>query len=462
MLTAALGTFIANLGAAPSNPGAIAVPPAALQTALLGMTDAIGVMLAARHEAVVECAKAALLQPGDPGKASVLLSAQRARPDDAAFINATAAHAFAMDDVAAGCHPSAILMPALLAEGEARGASGAQVLRAYVAGFEVLSELSQREPDGLHVTGWHPTGLLGPVAVAAAVANLRQLPAEQCQHALAIAASMSGGLMASFGTPTKALHAGRCAQAGLLAVRLASLGVTGAVQALEAPKGLLRTISPNGRVDLVTPFHRTSSTLRILTEGLSLKQYPVCYSTHRLVDAAAALAASPGFDVHRVARIEVTTGTRQAAMAHHHQPRTGLEARYSVAFAVAAGLVARNAGFAQLEPDFFESPVVRAVIAATQVVRDDTPNPEDPIFAPSDRIQVWLEDGRSFASGDVAYARGHARLPLQADDVRRKFLDCARRGGFDHAEALFAQLGGLPTLDDVAALAAPATAPASA
>jgi 2-methylcitrate dehydratase PrpD len=449
-LTASCGAFAAHFGMHADD-----ASDAAYAIARVGIVDAIGVMLAARNESVVRAAAAVALDGSPAGSSSVLLSGQRARAVDAAFVNATAAHAFAMDDVALSCHPSALLMPALLAEAESLGASGSRVLRAYVTGFEILAELDAREPDALHTTGWHPSGLLGPVAVAAAVGNLKGLSAEQCTHAIGIAASMTGGLQANFGTQTKALHAGRIASAGVLAARLAAQGVTSSPEALEQPKGLLRTISPKGRAEVDGCIAYRPGRPRIVDIGLSIKKYPVCYSTHRLVDAAIDLAERHDLHPDRIARIDVRTGRRQAGMARHAVPRTGLEARYSVAFAVVSGLVARAAGFRQITQPFIESPIVRRLLTVTFIELSDEQSDDDPVFAPSDRIRVTLDDGRSLDSGAVRFARGHATLPLGDADLRSKFMDCAAHGGYGDADALYDRLATLATIPDMRSLAEP-------
>lgn len=440
-LTSALAEFVSSLED---------IPQAAAATAQMGIIDAFGVMLAARNEPVVAAVRTNAVTGGP---CSVLLQAQRATPEAAAMINATATHAFAMDDVAAGCHPSTILMPALLACAEVQGAAGNELLRAYVAGFEVLAELAAREPDSLHATGWHPTGLLGPVAAAAAVANLMRLPPGQCANAMGIAASMSGGLQGNFGTQTKALHAGRASSAGVAAARLAATGVTAAPDILESPKGLLRTISPHGRVRVDGPPGCSPDRLRILTDGLSIKKYPMCYTTHRIIDAALGIAATPGFESAQVERIVVSIGAHQAAMAKHHRPRNALEAKYSVEFAVAGALAAGAAGFAQLDEAFISSAPVKRLIEATRIELLSETSAEDPVFAPADQVAAHMQDGSRIDSGEVAYARGHARLPVGDADLRRKFVDCARHGGCADADGLFELLGQLGAIADMRDLA---------
>lgn len=430
-LTASLGQFAAGFDT---------VPPEAADVARTGIIDAVGVMLAARNEPVVRAVSAVTLDGAAGGLSSVLLSSQRARPADAALINGTAAHAYAMDDVASGCHPSAVLMPAIIAEGEALGASGAQALRAYVVGYELLAELAAREPDPMQPKGWHPTAVLGPVAAAGAICNLRGLSAAQSAQALGIAASMTGGLVANFGTQTKALHAGRAASAGILAARLALEGVSAAPDALERSTGLLRVLSPAGRVDTDGEFTRANSGLRIVLNGLSIKKYPVCYSLHRVTDAAIDIGRRDNFDPETVKRIDVCIGKTQAWMAGNHAPKTAQEAKYSVEFAIASGLVARAAGFGQIEDGFVRSPLVQRLIGATSIELRDDASPDDPIFSASDRVAVHLADGSVIDSGEVPYARGNARLPLTEPELRRKFIDCVTGGGRSDGERVYAML----------------------
>jgi aconitate decarboxylase len=148
-------------------------------------------------------------------------------------VNGAAGHALDFDDVALGGHPSTVLVPAVMAEGERLDVSGEEALRAYLVGYEVWAELFRREPDAYHLKGWHPTAVLGTVGATAAVAYLNKLPVDQCRHAIALSASLACGLVANFGTMTKPLHAGRAAAAAIDAVRFAASGLTAAPDAIE-------------------------------------------------------------------------------------------------------------------------------------------------------------------------------------------------------------------------------------
>jgi 2-methylcitrate dehydratase PrpD len=334
-----------------------------------------------------------------------------------------AAHVLDYDDVGLHGHPSAVLLPAILAEGEASGSSGVEMLAAYVAGFEVWAELLARQTTPLHRRGWHPSAVLGTVAAAAACAKLRRLDAPGAATALAIAASMCAGLVANFGTMTKSFQVGRAAQSGLIAARLAQAGLTASLDALEHPSGLLAALSPQGKAESDRPFDAAQKEWHILTEGLSIKRYPICYATHRCIDAALGLLEGQQLSPEAVARIHVSTGEMQARMLRNSRPQTGLEAKFSMQFAMAAALVARKVGLAELTDDFVRRPDVQAIfprvsISTTSEIADGAN------FAPFDAVEIITTRGQMLASGPVAHAKGSPQNPLTPSELFEKFSDC--------------------------------------
>ncbi|MEK7875940.1 MAG: MmgE/PrpD family protein, partial [Pseudomonadota bacterium] len=218
-LTESLAHFI-------ENPGFETLPAEAARIVRNGFIDNVATMIAGRDEPVVRIVREFVAaRKSGAREACVVFGEAMAASADAALINATAAHALDYDDVALGGHPSAVLVPAVLAEGEYLGATGADALRAYLVGYEVWAELWSREPDAYHVKGWHPTAVLGTIGATAAVAHLHRLSAGACQNALALAASMASGLVANFGTMTKPFHSGRAAACAIEAVRLTAGGL---------------------------------------------------------------------------------------------------------------------------------------------------------------------------------------------------------------------------------------------
>lgn len=413
-LTVGLGRFIAGLRYDD-------IPADAREQVSIGFTDCAGVMIAGSDEDCVRILISTLSPP--PGEATLVFGPSSARALDAALINGTAAHALDYDDVAQRGHPSAVLVPAILAEAQAIGASGKDMLVAYAAGYETWAELVRRDVDHHHEKGWHPTGIFGAIGAAAACASLRKLDAEKATHAVAIGASESAGVMANFGTMTKPFHAGRSAQAGVMAARLAAGGFTASPDALEHRQGFLSAVSPKGRIDVEMGIE-AGTTWKILGEKLSVKKYPLCYCTHRALDAMLDLAKEKELDPATVRSVTVSTSRNNAMILRNHAPQTGLEAKFSMEFAMASALVARRAGLAELTNDFVRSPDVQALMKRVTVEPDDRVDPDKPNRAPYDLVVVETADRRRFESAKVKHVRGGPELPLKREELWSKFEGC--------------------------------------
>jgi len=258
---------------------------------------------------------------------------------------------------------------------------------------------------------------------------------------------MSAGLVANFGTMTKPFHAGRAASAGVAAARLAQNGMTASADVIEHPLGLLSALSPNNRADRDTPLDDLGREWRIVETGVNVKQYPMCYATHRSIDAISDLIKAHDLKAGDVAEVGVTIGKTQSMMLRNHQPQTGLEAKFSMEFAMASALIARRNGLSELTHEFVRRPDVQSTMAKVKITTADTVAQDDPIFAATDHVDVTLADGRRLRSADVEFARGHWELPLSRDELAAKFHDCADAElGEKGADALFGELQAIERL----------------
>jgi len=416
-LTRALGEFAAGLRPA-------AIPREAQQIACTGFIDCVGVTIAGRNEEPVRAASEVYLPARDSGHSHITFTARRAEASVAAMVNGTAAHVLDFDDVSLRGHPSAAMVPAIIAEAEELDAPGEAMVAAYVAGYETWAELNRREPDPLHGEGWHPTAIYGTLAAAAACANLRRLNASQATNAIALAASQASGLTANFGSSSKSFHVGRAGSTGVLCARLAAAGATGADDVLEHPRGFLSAFSPVGRCirsDVTVPL---GTSWRITESRLSIKRYPVCYCAHRAIDAMIDLRNRVGFDGRDVATITVKIGATQASILRVESPRDPLEAKFSIQFCLAAAALAGHVGFAQLTDAFLRRPDARNLMSQVKVIVDETVDPNFPNYCPFDEVSVTLNDGTQHQSEPVARAKGHSSRPLMAAELRAKFDDC--------------------------------------
>ncbi|WP_167784596.1 MmgE/PrpD family protein [Ramlibacter rhizophilus] len=417
-MTASLGEFVAGMSARD-------VPGAAVDAIRGGMADTVGVAFASVGEPVLDHA-ASLATVGPRGQARVWTMPGFASAADAAFLNAVAGHALDFDDTGLDGHPSVVLAPVVLAEAERLGADWNAAVRAYAAGYETWAELSGRDADKHHGKGWHPTAVFGVVASAAASACLRGLDALHAAHALGIAASMAGGLVANFGSMTKPLQVGLAARNGIVAAQLAERGLTASSDALESPRGLLAALSPAGQVRRDGPA-TAGAPWQLLQQGLNIKRYPACYATHRIIDAALSLRDRLGGAPHEIESVTAHLGHLQAAMLRSSRPTTGLDAKFSAEYTIACALLRGHVDLPDLEDDAVNEPAVQALLRRVEVVTVSEADPEEPLFSPEDRLRVRLTNGRELEAEPVRRALGHASRPITREALREKFMACARR-----------------------------------
>jgi aconitate decarboxylase len=440
-LTQCTAQFVANL----RNED---LPPGAEEVAVKGITDCVGVLLLGIDEPVTS-----IVAEGAPatGEAHGLWGKLRTTADHAALLNATSAHALDYDDTSGDSHPSAVLLPAILALGESF-ASGKDVLTAYLAGYEIWTELASRDRDKHHGKGFHPSGIFGPIGAAAACANLLRLDEERTAAALAISASMSAGLVANFGTMTKPYQLGRAAQSGVLAAQMAARGMTAGSEALEHLRGFLAAFSPAGAVDLVTEpaFGRS---WRCLAESVNIKLFPVCYAAHRLINSALALHAARAGRSEDIRAIRVTLGRTQSQILQYQRCANALEAKFSAEFAVAAALISGSVGLVELDDGYVDRAEVRALMARVERIEIDEVDPEQSLFSPEDHVEIELADGQVLSGPRVRFALGHARNPVDQSKLRAKFDECTR-GRLDDAQRahLFSMLANLKSLRSISEL----------
>jgi len=444
-LTRAIGEFAAAL-----DPGAI--PEPCRRGARIGMLDCVGVMIAGAEEEAPRLVAAMVAASTANEHAPEIPSGRNLAPPDAALVNGTAAHVLDYDDVGADGHPSAVLTPAILAEGWALGRSGEEALAAYVTGYEVWAMLKELEPGRLHDRGFHPTAVWGAPACAAACARLNRLDAAQATNAVAIAASLAAGLVANFGSMTKSLHVGRTAQAGVLAARLAKAGFTGAADVLEHRTGFMLAHSASGRPDIAEHDWQLGKKWRMADYGINVKRYPMCYATHRSIDAMLDLVDEHNLAPEAVDAINVTIGDAQKLMLRNHDPVTALEGKFSMEFAMAAALTARRVSMRELDDAFVRRDDVRAVMRKVHTSTTGERMAGLP-FAPDDRLSVVLSSGETLTHEPIANPKGSWQKPLSEDELREKFMDCAAKGlPAAQAASLFDGLAGIERLASLRAL----------
>lgn len=233
------------------------------------------------------------------------------------------------------------MLPAVLALAEERGASGADLIAAFVAGYETACRIGRLVAPGHYDgLGFHATGTLGTFGAAAGCAHLLGLDTERTAHALGIAATQAAGLKSMFGTMCKPLHAGRAAYNGLLAARLAARGFTSRPDALECPQGFARTHGPSFNPAAALADPETGWHLR----ANLFKYHAACYFTHAAIEAARHLRLRHSLTAERIIAIVVRVGECCDSICNIPSPRTALEAKFSLRQTTAMALAGLDTG----------------------------------------------------------------------------------------------------------------------
>lgn len=359
----------------------------------------------------------------------------------AALINGTAAHAAEVDDSFrdAMYHPGAATIAAALAAGQDLGVSGLEFLRGVVLGYEVSTRIGvvMGRP---HYQFWHSTGTVGSFGAAAAVGGLMRLDGPAFAYALATAATFAAGLQQAFrmDSMSKPLHAGRAAEAGLLAAQLASRGLTGSLDVLDGETGLGQAMS-NGPdwsqvgATLGRDFHITR---------LTFKNHIGCGHTFAAIDGALELRQRHNLQAEQIKRVQVATYRPALDIACYTRPTTANEARFSLTYVVATALSHGSVRLAAYEPDRLDEPATRSLMERITVEVDPVLDAAFP-GQRSARIDIETVDGRRF-SHFQPNRKGDPEQALTDAELEGKFLELAEPViGQARAQSLLARLWGL-------------------
>jgi len=437
-ITQTLARFVATH---PSRGWSDAVEHEAHRTFMNWLGCAVG---AAQHESAEAALGAVhLLQPS--AQASVLGRSEMVDMASAALINGITSHTFDFDDthLKTIIHPAGPVASAVLALAEHKGLSGRAVLDALVLGIDVSCRVGNLMYPEHYDRGWHITGSTGTLGAATGCARLLGLNEQQTAMALGIAASQPVGMREQFGTMTKPFHPGGAARAGLMSALLASQGFTASPKALEAPRGMIQTISTKYAWNEVTDelgqrFEISFNTYKPFACGIVI---------HPSIDACSQLRAQ-GVTADQVERIELKVHSLVLELTGKKEPADGLQGKFSVYHGCACGLIFGKAG----EPQYDDAIVNREDMVALR--RKVVATVDDSIDEASADVTAVLKDGRK-VHVFVKNAIGSLENPMTDAMLEGKFHDLSDPVlGSAKTQSLIAAAWDLAQLKDVRALTA--------
>jgi 2-methylcitrate dehydratase PrpD len=414
----------------------------------------VGCAIGASQHPTVKAALAAVMELAPSAQATILGRRERVDVASAALLNGITSHTFDFDDthLKTIIHPAGPVASALLALAEHYGATGRQFIDALVLGVDVECRVGNMIYPEHYDHGWHITGSTGMLGAAAACARLLELDAGKTAMALGIAASQPIGVREQFGSMTKAFHIGGAARAGLMSALMAKHGYTASSRAIEAPRGLVQTYS-------------TKCDWKEITGELG-KRFEISFNTykpfacgiviHPSIDGCVQLRSANRLPIDDIERIDLKVHSLVLELTGKTSPRTGLEAKFSVYHACAAGIFFGEVG----EHAFSDEVVARAdVIALRDRIKASV---DDGIDEASADVTITCKDGRKLHVF-VEHAIGSVQRPMSDADLQRKFHGLVDPVlGNACAKRLIEQCAMMSNATDVRALTASARASAEA
>ena len=453
-LTAYVGKFIATTTYEQ-------IPQEVIELGKKSILDGLGLALAGSRAETGAISRKYVEQIGVcNGKATIIGSAQKTSPRFAALLNGISIHADDFDDTQLAAakdrvygllmHPTVPVLPAIFALAEQRAVSGKDWMLAYHLGAEVECKIAEAIAPRHYQDGFHTTGTCGPFGSAAACAKLLKFDLPKTLNAFGLAASQSGGLRENFGTMTKPFQAGHAAESGLVSAELVALGWTAAEQILEADRGFFH--AAGGSYDPSAIMNRLGNPWTFATPGVSLKPYPSGSLTHPAMTELARLIDAHKIQASQVEKVDVGANHNMTTTLLHHQPMTGLEAKFSMEFCMAILLLEHKAGLGQFSDKVVQRPDVQEMIRKINFYVD--PEAEAAGFDKMTSIlKIYLTDGKVI-TGRADFGKGSPANPMTFDEAAVKFRGCAEFAEWPKAktENIIAFTKSLEGASDVSAL----------
>ena len=431
-------------------------PPEAIIGAKAAIIDCLGCTLAGSKEPLANVLVDYINDLGGKPVATVIGHGFKTSAQEAALINGAMSHALDYDDitVVTKTHPSAVLIPAALPVAEEIGASGSDMLLAYLLGFEVACAVGDAiSPLYFDDLGWHPTGPLGAVGAAAASARLLGLDVEQTAMAISLGASQSSGLRQNFGTMTKPFHAGHACKSGITAAKLIRGGFTSGTDALEGRFGFMRAFSGGSDYEPEKAADSLGNRCFMIESGIEIKKYPCCGSAHLALDATTALQQKETIEAANIERIDVTVNFDPPRSLIHSRPKEGLEGKFSMQYCLAAEILDGKIGMSTFTDDQVMRPEAQELIPKIEMKRTAGYEGQTSWAEPFNVVEIHLKDGRVLTEQAERDSVGALR-GATFDAVRTKYLDCASLAlSADNAQTTLQMMDNLEHMGPVGPLA---------
>ncbi len=412
MPVTAYADFCARIGEAD-------LPAPVLHAARRALVDWYGCTLAGSVQAPATLLRIAVQGDGD-GRARLLPDGRASGVRSAALINGTAAHTIEFDDIYSPglYHPGAPIISAALAMAEHQQCSGAELLRAIVAGYEVSNRIAQAVVPS-HYRYWHTTATVGCFGAAAACACLLKLTAAQIRDAINLSVSMAAGLQQAFrsGSMAKPLHSGRAAETGVLCALSAAQGISGAQAMLDGEFGFGQAMSRDVDWSGAITGLGTDFTICRMTQ----KNHGCCGHTFAALDGLIHLRNEYSLNPQQVRSVVIGSYAAALRVCAHPDPQDAAQARFSLAYCAAVALHDGQVRLAAFADERLSDPQLRATMRKIKLSLDDRAEAVFPRKRAA-QVQIRTVDGTQLEHF-IASRKGDPDWPLGDEELNAKFVE---------------------------------------
>ncbi|TRZ74900.1 MAG: MmgE/PrpD family protein [Deltaproteobacteria bacterium] len=417
------------------------LPEEVIELAKAGIMDWLGVAVGgANHEGVL-ILKDLIKESGGNQESTVIAQNMRTSAPWAALINGTTAHVLDFDDTHEDSilHATTPILSAAVSLGEKFYLSGRDLILSYICGFEISTRLGRAIMPSHFERGSHPTGTLGTIGAAVACSKLLGLTPTQIIHALGIAATQAAGVREVFGTMCKSFHAGRAAQSGVLAASLAAKGFTSSERALDGGNGFFNVLSDRkGKINLVTDDLGD----RFLIKQNIFKAYASCLQVHAAIDCMLKLRDSYDLKPENVEKITAYVFHFAPDAAGIENPKTGLEAKFSLKHCIALALVKGAVRQSFFTDDIVNDPELKKTRKKIEIEVDSD------LIMTKARMVVRMSSGIEYTVS-VDGPKGSPMNPMTKNELIDKFTDLVGTAPKIKAHAVIDCINRLEFVEDI-------------
>jgi 2-methylcitrate dehydratase PrpD len=413
------------------------IPSPVMEKALDHIVDGVAVMLAGSRTVCARKVADFVKGKGGYSQSTAIGFGFKAPTIDAALINGTSGHADDYDDTQLSTapdrlyglmtHPTVPVLAAALAIGEERGSSGRDVLEAFLIGFEVECKLAETIKPAHYWKGFHTTATIGTFGAYAAVGTLFGLDEDELKASLGIAASLSSGIRANFGTMTKPLHAGMAASNGITACLLGKEGFTANKSALDGRWGFMEITAGGAESEMIKG--KMGKPFAIVDPGATFKMYPCGSLGQPSMDTLRDIVIEKDLHENDVKEIRLRAGPNILEPLRYTTPVDDLQAKFSLQFGLASILLRRRAGLREYSMEWLSNPAMQSTMRKVKTIHDEEIAALG-VEKMRSVVEVVLTDGRIIRR-EASDARGTPEKPLKPHELEEKYMECA---GFVHNE----------------------------